>query len=239
MASGSQTKKGDPALQAVLNLDRYNRQQLLIWFMNCLISLCLLTYNFYKADSVASADRNRDYTATNTNGELLHTSKRSQPVDPQSYEEMDEWLLQSVKRCMTFDYRNYADVTNFCNTNVFSLNRIPNSVNRRGHLFYRTLEQSGIVKTLMDNKTTMTVLIDEYHPVQNGVRDFSYLSEDSDGNIINTVNKVYIYEYQMTFRIKMEGQKLDAPIRYQILVEKMSPLVRELPMGIRSIVSIE
>ncbi|EGQ9239463.1 hypothetical protein M2G93_16860 [Vibrio vulnificus] len=231
--------KGDPALQSILNLDRYLRQQLLIWFFNSIIALSLLIFSFVKADSVASADRNRDYTPTNSSGELLKRSTTGQPADAKTLAELDSWVAASIQYCLTFDYQNYADVVNFCNTAIFSLNSVPNSPERRGHLFYKSLEQSGIVRTLMDNKTTMTIAIDKIKKNAHGLRIFDYISEDQNGEITNLEQRIYIYEYELTFRIIMQGQKLDAPIRYQVLVEKMSPLVREMPVGIRSIVSIE
>ncbi|MDN3661065.1 hypothetical protein [Vibrio agarivorans] len=227
--------EGDPALQAVLDLDRHMREQLVIWFINAIIAIVILLFCMYKSDTVSRVDRNRNYISVDTRNVLIESQSKRQPASYDN-EEIQGWLLNSLEQCMMFDYQNYASVANHCNAHIFSLNMPPNTAVRHGQAFYRQLERSGIIRTLIDNRTAMRIQIDSSTLHKEGVRDFKYITSVL-GDMVT--ESLYTYEYDVVFRIKMDGQKLDAPIKYRVVVEKMSPLIREFPLGVRSIVSLE
>lgn len=228
-------QQGDEALQAVLNLDRHIREQLILWFINAVLAILILLFCMYKSDSVNRVDRNRNYISVNTNNVLIETEPKTKAAQYPE-ETIRGWLLDSLELCLMFDYQNYASVSNHCNAHIFSLNKPPNSSLRHGQAFYRQLERSGIVSTLIDNQTSMRIQIDSSELHKQGLRNFKYVTSEYGDSV---TEPLYTYEYNVVFRIKMDGQKLDAPIKYRVVVEKMSPLIREFPLGIRSIVSLE
>lgn len=245
MSNNPSPQEGDNALQSILNLDRHLRQNVVLWFFNMLLALIVLIYGFYKADTVVSADRTRDYAAVNPNDQLhkrRHPNaaiERTYPLSSEQELGLEAWLEESLVECLTFDYRNYADVSNYCIANIMSLNRVPDTNARRGQLFYRRLARSGIIPTLLENQTSMTVSIESLTPKNKGLESYSTIVRNAKGEYEDVTQSIYVYEYEIVMRIHMTGQRLDAPIRYQVILERMNPLVREIAVGIRSVVSLD
>ncbi|MBF4374377.1 DotI/IcmL/TraM family protein [Vibrio anguillarum] len=213
----------DHTQQAIFDYQRFLRKELVKWFTAFLLLVGLLILSVLQLYSINSRDINRDYHPVDKMQRTLQPTRLDKPHASLSKAEVMAWTMDNLKYCMTFDYINYAIVSNYCNTNVFSLNPSRDSQYNNGQLFYRALEKSELIKTLISNKTSMTI---EYIDVAEVTRP-------------NPTPRYYTYNYQMTFKIIMQGQKLDAPIIYDVATQRMGELQRSSALGIRSVISNE
>ena len=137
------------------------------------------------------------------------------------------------------DWQSYGYARAKCISQVMSLRKLPFSQESRGHYFYRQLEESGITSLLIDQRTFMSPEIEDIRLVSQGIKTFEHERLTRTGLPDTRVEKRYMYEYEVVMKLNMIGQKLDAPVKYQVLIERQSQLLREHGLGIRSIVSVE
>ncbi|USD35511.1 MULTISPECIES: hypothetical protein [Vibrio] len=230
----------DSAHVAIISLNNYIRLELVIWFIIAWLSIGLAGYTVYLYNSATSEDVNREFIPVNRSGGYLEPIARDKPSHLND-QEVENWVTEKLSYCLTFDWQSYGYISSNCNSEIFSTNYVPYSFVTRGQDFQKQLKDSNIIPTLMSNKTSMTIKIEEARLVQAEVREYdaTYLSSDGSRQWIPYKDKRYIYEFEYTFRIEMSGQKLDAPIRYQVLVERTSELFRWHGLAIRSVLSLD
>ncbi|ELP5729315.1 hypothetical protein QTV44_002582 [Vibrio vulnificus] len=151
---------------------------------------------------------------------------------------VQNWTVDSLKHCLTFDYLNYTTTASNCTVNVFSLNRFKNETKTKGQEFYHSLEQSGILSILMNTRTAMTVDIESVEFISEGLKTRT-LTLIKNGDEVDETQSIYQYEFEIVMRIKIIGQALDAPIRYIVTTERMSDMVRKSGLAIRNVISKE
>ncbi|MEI8659212.1 hypothetical protein [Vibrio sp. Hal054] len=230
----------DEALEAILAFNSFQKRECINWFLNMWLSIALvmLSYGIYK--QVTSVDVNRSYVAVNPEKEPINPISTRLPINT-SDKEIGDWMLASLRKCLNFDWRSYAFTKNKCNADIFAMTKMPFSQVTRGEDFYNKLEESGITGLLITNKTSMDVSIQDVELVSKGLRTYSYEQESGDPSELPKLEteSFYVYEFNMMMTINMVGQKLDAPIRYQVLLQRTSQLVRENGLSIRSVLSLE
>lgn len=228
----------DRAHEATLDLLDFLRRELLLWFGIMMLSFILLASSIYLYDNVNSVDLSRDYVAVDRAGQYLTPTPRTKPSQL-NIDEIEEWITESLEYCLTFDWQSYGYISSQCNSNIFSLNAVPDDFISRGAHFQKQLKDSNIVSTLLDNRTSMSIEIDSASFIKEGVRTYQRGVFQQNLGWRNVADTRYIYEFEYVFRIKMVGQSLDAPIRYQVLVERTSELLRWHGLAMRSVLSLE
>ncbi|ENI4488038.1 DotI/IcmL/TraM family protein [Vibrio fluvialis] len=211
----------DPAQQAILEYIQFLRNEVVRWFFVALLLVVLIIYSLFQLKSVRSQDVNRSYVGIDRAGRELQPDYTDLPHSTKSESDVMQWTISKLKYCMTFDYVNYASISNECNANIFSLQSSPDPDLTYGQFFYRALEKADLVKNMIDKKTSMTI---EYIKTQK--------SEEP-----RKVKGIYSYFFKFTFRIQMQGQVLDAPIEYDVAVQRMTNVIREDGLGIQSVIS--
>ncbi|MGD8116858.1 hypothetical protein [Vibrio sp. TRT 29B02] len=232
------TTQRDEAHEATLELLDFLRRELLLWFGIMVLSFILLASSIYLYDNVNSVDLSRDYVAVDRAGQYLTPSPLNKPSQL-NIDEIEEWISESLEYCLTFDWQSYGYISSQCNSNIFSLNVVPDEFISRGAHFQKQLKESNIVSTLLDNRTSMSIDIDSANFIKEGVRTYQRGVFQQNQGWVNVEDTRYIYEFEYVFRIKMVGQNLDAPIRYQVLVERTSELLRWHGLAMRSVLSLE
>lgn len=211
----------DPAQNAIQRHIEFLRGEIVIWFLVLVMLTLLGLYDIYQLYQVQSTDYNRDFVPVDSDNKQMVPDFINKPHPRMTTEDVLDWTIKQVKFCMTFDYINYASVSNYCNANIFTLRSSPNPDLSYGQYFYNALEKSDIVKTLIDNRTSMTI---EYVDTQ-------IKAPPSE------INNVYSYPFEFEFKVQMQGQKLDAPIVYDVTVQRVSLWQRRSGLGIQFVIS--
>ena len=232
------TKETDYSHEAILTLLNFERKEFLIWFVNSWLALILAVGAVIQYVNVQSDDNNRDFVAVTREGQYLAPSPKKEPSSL-SKDEVEQWMLDSIFYCMTFDYQSYGFISSECNSSVFSTNTVSGSSETKGQQFQRQLKESGIIDILLTNQTSTSIDIMSSKFVDSGVRSYKEMKYQQGGQLIPKIDSRYTYEFEVVFKIDMEGQKLDAPIRYQVLVERISEALRWHGLAIRSVLSLD
>ncbi|MDD9175970.1 hypothetical protein PVK62_08190 [Aliivibrio sp. S3MY1] len=229
MSKNISHEKVDPAMQAAIEYGQFIRKEIVFWFGIMWVSFGLVIHTAYQFYTIQSFDYNRGYIAINDHETPLKTTPLTQPHPNKSDAEIIEWAIKNLTYCLTFDNVSYAMISSECNANKFSLNRQKeNSEFNHGQLFYRALEKSELIKIMISNSTSMTVDIKNVVLKNKGIKQRATPSG---------MKGFYTYELDMTLRFLIYGQRLDAPIRYIVTLERMSEISRREAIGIRSMVS--
>ncbi|ACH64806.1 hypothetical protein ACTFQF_00855 [Aliivibrio fischeri] len=229
MATDEHLNDSDPAMKAALDYNEFVRKEIVYWFALMVISIGLLTHTAYQFYTIQSFDYNRGYIAINDFNSPLKITPVTKPHPRKTDEEIIQWAIDSLRFCLTFDNVSYAMISSECNANKFSLNKQKDNENfNHGQLFYRALEKSELIKIMISNNTSMTVDIQEATMKSKGIKR-RMTSRGERG--------FYTYELNMIIRFLIYGQPLDAPIKYQVTLERMSEVSRREAIGIRSVIS--
>lgn len=231
-------KQHDEAHKATLDLLDFLRRELMLWSAIMVLSLIVLITAIYLYDNVNSVDLNRDYVAVDMSGKYLAPTPLNKP-SLLNISEIEEWATESIEYCLSFDWQSYGYISSQCNSNIFSSNLVPDEFISRGAHFQKQLRDSNLLPTLLDNRTSMSIEIESIRFVDEGVRTYQRGVFQENVGWRNVRDMRYIYEFEYTFRIKMIGQDLDAPIRYQVLIERTSELLRWHGLAMRSVLSLE
>ncbi|WP_038194424.1 hypothetical protein [Vibrio nigripulchritudo] len=232
------SEKYDKAHEATLDLLDFLRRELLLWFGIMMLSLVVLATALYLYDNANSVDLSRDFVAVDRAGKYLTPTSLRKPSHL-NIDEIENWVTESLEFCMSFDWQSYGYISSQCNSTVFSSNTVPDEFISRGAHFQMQLRNSNILNTLLDNRTSMNIEIESAKFVGEGIRTYERGIFKQNEGWKNVPDTRYIYEFEYVFRIKMIGQKLDAPIRYQVLVERTSELLRWHGLAMRSVLSLE
>ncbi|MCG9579578.1 hypothetical protein L1D14_25555 [Vibrio tubiashii] len=227
----------DNAHAATLKLQHFLKIEFLIWFANTWLALGLCLYTAFQYNTVQSIDVNRSYIPTTLDSEYLIEIPNNKP-SPATSLDVEEWLTDALEFCLTFDFQSYGHVSSECNSRKFSTVTISNSTETKGQHFQRQLQEAGLLDILIQNKTSMTIEIMNVEFITEGVRTYNEKRLKEDG-FVSIVDNRYVYEFEVTFKVKMVGQKLDVPIRYQVLVERTSMYLRTNGLAIRSVLSLQ
>lgn len=225
--------KNDHAQEAIINHYYFSRKQLVIWFCFMWASLFIFMYAIYQYHSVNIKTQTRAYVAIDRSNKPLTPTSLSKPAK-QTPEEIKEWMLETIKYCMTFDYLNYAMIYNECNTKLFTLNSFVGMT--KGEVFYSALEKSGLIGLMINNYSAMSIDVINAEYISEGVREYNE-TVTRKGGMINRVRRYYSYDFTVTFKINMVNQEVDAPIVYDVRVERMSELNRESGVALRYVIS--
>ncbi|MBY7854259.1 DotI/IcmL/TraM family protein [Vibrio fluvialis] len=211
----------DPAQQAILDYIHFLRKEVVRWFCIALLLIALIIYSLVQLKSVTSQDVNRSYVGIDRSGREMQPDYTDLPHSTKSDSEVMQWAISKLKYCMTFDYVNYASISNQCNAGIFSLQSSPDPDLSYGQFFYSALEKADLIKNMIDNQTSMTI---EYIHTEQSEKP-------------KKVKGIYSYFFKFTFRVQMQGQILDAPIQYDVTVQRMANVIREDGLGIQSVIS--
>lgn len=221
----------DPAHDALIIYQRYIRKELILWFFTSIISVIIFLYTLVQWNSITSEDLARGYIAVDDNGQQLKTTPVDEPHPVMKSDDILDWLNESLVDCMTFDSFSYEVKKAHCSANVFSTNRSYNDNYNLGQQFYAALEKADVISILKANRTSMTIEIVDAEFKEEKVQ--RYPTRTKSGR----QPAYYTYFYQLEFKILMHGQNLDAPIVYDVRVERMSETNRRNGLGIRSVIS--
>lgn len=221
----------DFAHEKALQYRTFIRVELILWFGLMILGFFVLLYALYQWNSVTSTDYNRGYISVNDQRTPLVTTSRLKPHRYLSNTEILEWAKDHLIECMTFDHQSYEIVKAKCTSEIFSTNRTFNDQRNLGQLFYDALETAEVIRYLKANKTSMTIDIMDSNFVDEKLKTY----HDPDRKL--RPKQVYTYQFEIEFRILMHGQDLDAPIVYDVQVERMNEAHRRIALGIRSVIS--
>lgn len=222
-------KKVDHAHEAMLAYQVFIRKELIIWFCTMMLSIIIVTYALVQWHYVTSFDYNRGYIAINDQQTPLKLTSMNKPHPTMSSSDIKIWLEDSLSECLTFDSLNYEIMKAYCSANVFSTNRPVNDSKTYGHLFYEALEDAEVIQALKSNNTSMTIEIVDSDFLDEGLTTYKKYNGGQQ--------QIYTYNYRVQFKIMMYNQNLDAPIIYDIKVERMLESNRRIALGIRSVIS--
>lgn len=238
MTTNDMTKTTDHTHNEILKYNRHIRREIVLWFIVLILSFPLMLNAARIWLTVESNDYNRSYVAVNDAYQPMKATPRTKPMEGHDAAFVQNWTVESLKRCLTFDYLNYTTTASNCTVNIFSLNKFSNETKTRGQEFYYSLEQSGILSILMNTRTAMTVDIESVDFIDEGLKTRT-LTFVRNGNEVSETQSIYQYEFEIVMRIKIVGQALDAPIRYVVTTERMSDMFRKSGLAIRNVISKE
>ena len=229
----SVTKKNDLAQSAIIEHYYFVRKETVMWFFALWFSIFILGYAVYQYYSVTIRIQTRAYIAVDRENNPLTPTSLLKP-SPLSEEEIQDWMIDKIKYCMDFDYLNYALIYNECNTKFFTLNSFTGMT--KGEVFYKALEKSGLISLMINNLSALSIEVMDVSYKSEGVREYKEIVTTPIG-METKVRKYYSYDYTVTFKINMVSQEVDAPIVYDVRVERMSELNREIGFALRYVIS--
>lgn len=238
MTTNNAPQKTDHIHNEILKYNRHIRREIVLWFIVLILSFPLMLNAARIWLTVESNDHSRSYVAVNDAYQPMKATPRTKPMEAHDAVFVQNWTVDSLKHCLTFDYLNYTTTASNCTVNVFSLNRFKNETKTKGQEFYHSLEQSGILSILMNTRTAMTVDIESVEFISEGLKTRT-LTLIKNGDEVDETQSIYQYEFEIVMRIKIIGQALDAPIRYIVTTERMSDMVRKSGLAIRNVISKE
>lgn len=227
----------DAGHEAIIVLRRYQQKELLIWFANMWLAALLTVGALVQYINVQSEDVNRDFISVTLDGKYLEPSPATKP-SPLSNLEVEQWMLDSIYYCMTFDYQSYGFVSSICNSDIFATTLLPSGLETHGQHFQSQLKEAGIIDIMFENQTSSTINVLSSKLIDAQPQTFTELIKRPSGDYEQDKTR-YTYEFDVVFKIEMAGQKLDAPIRYQILVERVSETTRWHGLAVRSVLSLD
>ena len=225
-------KKNDLAQSAIIEHYYFVRKETVRWFLALWLSIFILAYAVYQYHSVSIRIQTRAYIAIDREDKPLTPSSLLKP-SPLTKEEIQEWMIDKIKYCMDFDYLNYALIYNECNTKFFTLNSFTGMT--KGEVFYSALEKSGLISLMINNLSAMSIEVMDVSYKSEGIREYKEIVTTPNGMRTN-VKKYYSYDYIVTFKINMVNQEVDAPIVYDVRVERMSELNREIGFALSYVI---
>lgn len=236
-----------PLTQAVVQHIHKLRVDLLHLFILALISFSLLSWTVYEQSNIHQNKSKQSYVATSEDNKNLVITPVEKPLSVENDAKLDAWVKESLVDCLTMDFSNVNQRISYCNNNIFSsyqerIEAMGWSLLGKasaGELFYRALKESFLLSMVFDTRSTMTIELTEFNRVSQGVyqRVIKYTDlKKKDGVVKQTKGrKTYRYVYHATYKFKIIGKKVDIPMEYEIIVDRVSETSRSFPVGIRSI----
>ncbi len=224
--------KTDTCHETIVQYQRFIRKELVLWFGIMVSSIFVLIYTYIQWYAVSSYDYNRGYIAVTDEGTPLYPTRLTKPHPTLTAEDIKSWVERELQRCMTFDRYSYETTKARCSAEIFSTNRTFDDSYSLGQTFYQALEVAEVISVLKANNTSMTIEILDSKFMNEGVKVYRSPAPEKMRD-----RAYYTYNYRIEFKVMMHGQDLDAPIKYDVAVERMLETNRRLGIGIRSVIS--
>lgn len=237
----------DSSHEALLAFGQRLRQEFIINFYLLLISLLALGFSIYVYTSTVSKRPETGYIAVNPDKSYLRSTDVKTPLKASDEQLLDDWVRDKLVYCLTMDFTNAAQVISSCTSNVFSSYRgkvernnwSTNGSLTAGQIFYKAIADSNLISLLLDNRTTMTIELISLSRREEGIYQrkvkYNHPDEPEMGEQIVNLRPTYRYVYDAVYKFKMEGLRVDAPIKYEIIVERVGERSREFPVAFRSV----
>ncbi|WP_318515631.1 hypothetical protein [Photobacterium leiognathi] len=223
------------------------RTDLLNLTIIALFSIFMLLHTFITQNDRSAENPRQSYVAVDFDNKDLHITNVKLPLNEEQEKKLDAWVKENLVACLTMDFSNVNQVISHCINSVFS-----NSQERvemkgwsvlgkrtAGGLFYQALEESFLLSMVYDTRSTMTIELTEFERVSEGVyqRKIKYIDpNEPDKTVQETFGRpTYRYVYHATYKFHIVGKRVDIPMEYEIVIDRVSETAREYPVAIRSI----
>lgn len=240
-------KKSKPLTQEVVQYIHNLRVTLLHLFILAVISVGVFIWTLIEQHDIRKGTAKRSYIAVSSENKDLKITPVDQPLSAANDALLDGWVRQSLVDCLTMDFSNVNQRISYCTNNIFSSyqERVEAKgwsllgKSSSGELFYQALKDSFLLNMVFDTRSTMTIELTDFKRVDQGIyqRNIKYINpNDGDGNVqIIKGRKTYRYVYHATYKFQIIGKKVDIPMEYEIIVDRVPETSRSFPVGIRSI----